>query len=782
MMNRKSDLLLKVLSLGVGLAVGIVLIAKVCFELSYDSFYRDVDRIYTIMAGVDQQGEKHEFPQVSGAVAPGFKTDVPGVEEATRTTFYFSNLNFVDEEHNIVTAESFALADTCFFKVFDRPILSGNPTEILAKPLGLMVSRTFAEKMGGVEQCIGKTIFNEDQPGLKMTIQGVFEDFPKNGSIDFDLIMSLESYAKSSTENWVGNDRYIGFVKLQSNVDPTTLAPAIHKMQQSHQPLAELEKNGTKLWYTLTPLIKAHTQQPEVRFMVILLSIVAALLITISLLNYILIVISSMVHRAKEVGVRKCYGATAADIYALLAREAVEHLLLALALAAAIIFASRGVIQNLLGVPFWTLLVPQSVMAIGVVLILVLFVSIVVPAKLYLRIPVSVAFRNYSENSRRWKIALLGIQVLINVFIIALIIVLSLQYRKMVNADQGYDYQNTYSVAIFNNGYEAQQRVLEVLSTFPEVKAVGAAYNPPFVPPSGDNVYLPGGERELFNVADGYEATESFFQMLDFDFVAGRAPCDSSEVAVSESFVERMAEFADWSDGAVGKTFLITGHPDGEIQFPPFTISGIYRDVRMGIYNDLQERPSVYFHGVLGDGKSYMPYLIFKTYQKMDDSLSMRISHALSAALDGRQLPIVSWQEEIRSAYEDSRKIRNTLLIGSFFAMLIAMLGLVGFVRDESNRRSKEMAIRKISGATAADVRRLLVWEVFKFSLVMAVVACVCSWFVASKLLEQFAEQITLSPIIFIGGATVVLLIVVGVVLLCSHRFARTNPSELLKN
>lgn len=782
MMNRKSDLLLKVLSLGVGLAVGIVLIAKVCFELSYDSFYRDVDRIYTIMAGVDQQGEKHEFPQVSGAVAPGFKTDVPGVEEATRTTFYFSNLNFVDEEHNIVTAESFALADTCFFKVFDRPILSGNPSEILAKPLGLMVSRTFAEKMGGVEQCIGKTIFNEDQPELKMTIQGVFEDFPKNGSIDFDLIMSLESYHKSSTDNWVGNDRYRGYVKLQPNVDPSTLAPAIHKMQEAHQPLAELEKNGTKLWYTLTPLIKAHTQVPEVRFIVILLSIVAALLIVISLLNYILIVISSMVRRTKEIGVRKCYGATAADIYALLAREAVVHLLLALALAAAIIFASRGVIQNLLGVPFWTLLVPQSVMAIGVILLLVLFVSIVVPAKLYLRIPVSVAFRNYSENSRRWKIALLGIQVFINVFLVSMIIVLSLQYHKMVHADQGYDYQNVYSVSLFNGNQEANGRVLETLSSFPEVTAVGAAYNPPFVQPSGDNVYLPGDERELFNVADGYEATESFFQMLNFDFVAGRAPRDSSEVAVSESFVTRMNEFADWSDGAVGKTFLITGHQQGDIKFPLFTISGVYREVRMGVDASMQNRPSVYFYGSVGDDKSYMPYLIFKTVEKMDDSLAMRISRALSRALDGRQLQIVSWPEEIRAAYEDSLKMRNTLLVGTLFALMIAVLGLVGFVRDESNRRSKEMAIRKISGATSADVRRLLVWDVFKFTLVMAVVACVCSWFVASKILEQFAEQITLSPIIFIGGATVVLFIVVGMVLLCSHRFARTNPSELLKN
>ena len=781
-MHRKSDLVLKVLSLGIGLAVGIVLVAKVCFELSYDNFYRDADRIYLIMSGVDQQGEKHEFPQVSGAVAPGFKTDVPGVEEATRTTFYFENPNFVDEEQNVITAERFALADTCFFKVFDRPILSGNPTEILAKPLGLMVSRSFAEKIGGVEQCIGKTIFNQDQPELKMTVQGVFEDFPKNGTIDYDLIMALESCAKSSTENWVGNDRYIGFVKLQPNVDPTTLDLAIHKMQEAHQPLAELEKNGTKLWYTLTPLLGSHIQSPDVRFLVILLSIVAALLITISLLNYILIVISSMVHRAKEIGVRKCYGAGTADIYALLGREAVVHLFLSLALATVIIFASREVIQNLLGVAFRTLLIPQSLVAIGLVLILVLFVSSVVPARLYLRIPVSVAFRNYSANTRRWKIAFLGIQVLINVFIVSMVIILSLQYRKMVQADHGYDYRNVYSVALFGGGQEAQQRVLETLASFPGVTAVGAAYNPPFVPPSGDNVCLPGDDRELFNVADGYEATESFFRMLGFDFVAGRPPRDSSEVAVSASFVKRMADFADWSDGAVGKTFLITGHEEGGMQNTPYTISGVYRDIRMGIYAALQNRPSVYFYGSPLDGKSYMPYLIFKTQQEMDDSLSMRISHALAATLDGRQLPIVSWEEEIRSAYEDGRKIRNTLLVGSLFAMLIAVLGLFGFVRDESNRRSKEIAIRKISGATSSDVRRLLLRDVLKFSLLMAVAGCVASYFVASKMLEQFAEQITLTPLHFIVAAAAVLLIVCAVVLLCSHRFSKTNPSQLLRN
>ena len=124
----------------------------------------------------------------------------------------------------------------------------------------------------------------------------------------------------------------------------------------------------------------------------------------------------------------------------------------------------------------------------------------------------------------------------------------------------------------------------------------------------------------------------------------------------------------------------------------------------------------------------------------------------------------------------------DVVLFGSFFAMLIAILGLVGFVRDETNRRSKEIAIRKINGATSADVHRLLVWDVLKFSLVMAAAGCVGSYFAATKMLQQFAERITLTPLLFIGAAAVVLLIAFAVVLLCCHRLAKTNPSQLLRN
>ena len=172
-----------------------------------------------------------------------------------------------------------------------------------------MVSRSFAEKLGGLQECIGKQIANADMDGLKLTIEGVFEDFPKNGSLDYDILLSMDTYGKRSTDNWLGNDRYKGYVKLAPGIDPNTLSDAIRKMQEAHQPLEQMEAQGISLRYFLSPFSTMHTSSPKVKTQVILLSIIAALLIIISLLNYILIVISSMVKRSKEVGVRKCYGA-----------------------------------------------------------------------------------------------------------------------------------------------------------------------------------------------------------------------------------------------------------------------------------------------------------------------------------------------------------------------------------------------------------------------------------------------------------------------------------------
>ena len=777
-MKTKNDILIKVLSLSIGLSVGIVLIAKVFFELSYDSFYKDIDRVYTIRNYYSQHGDENDYGQVSGAVPVGFMEEVPGVECGTRTTYVFNGDTYLDEDGNKLKA-TLVCADTCFFKVFDRPILAGEPVKALGKWGSVMVNRSFAEKMGGVQECIGKQIANADMDGLKMTIEGVFDDFPKNGSLDYDILLSMDTYGKRSTDNWLGNDRYKGYVKLAPGIDPNTLSDAIRKMQEAHQPLEQMEAQGISMRYFLSPFSTMHTSSPKVKTQVILLSIIAALLIIISLLNYILIVISSMVKRSKEVGVRKCYGAEGKHIYGMLTKEASTHILLSMGLAAVIIFAGRGIVENLLGVPFQTLLVPQSIVAIAAVLVLVLVISIVVPAELYQRIPVYAALKNYTENSRRWKLGLLGVQVLINVFLVVVMIIIGRQYQKVSHANTGYDYKNLYYFDMFDGDRQAQVRAVETLRRLPEVSGVAAAYNLPYAGSNGDNVYLPEDDRELFNIADQYECSEGFYDLMGIEFLEGRAPRDSSEIVVDEKFVKKIAEFTDWSDGAVGKQVFITGHDGkGIMDKGHFTISGVYKSYLIGNLQDVDERPGALFYGEIGSMAHWMPHILFKV---RPDALE-KVRGALNEALPDKEINIVSYAEEMRAAYADSKKMRNTMALGVVFSLLIALLGLIGFIKDESLRRSKEMAVRKINGATTQDILSIFAADIMKLSAVMAVIACAAAFFVAHKWLEQFAEKVSLNPLYFIGGAVLVLLIVLSVVVLNCLKIARANPVDSLKN
>ena len=777
-MKTKNDILIKVLSLSIGLSVGIVLIAKVFFELSYDSFYKDIDRVYTIRNYYSQHGDEHDYGQVSGAVPVGFMEEVPGIEVGTRTTYVFNGDTYLDEDGNKLKA-TLVCADTCFFKVFDRPILAGEPVKALGKWGGVMVSRSFAEKLGGLQECIGKQIANTDMDGLKMTIEGVFDDFPKNGSLDYDILLSMDTYGKRSTDNWLGNDRYKGYVKLAPGIDPNTLSDAIRKMQEAHQPLEQMEAQGISLRYFLSPFSTMHTSSPKVKTQVILLSIIAALLIIISLLNYILIVISSMVKRSKEVGVRKCYGAEGKHIYWMLTKESLLHMSLSLVIAAIIIFAGRGIVENLLGVPFQTLLVPQSIVAIAAVLVLVLVISIVVPAELYQRIPVYAALKNYTENSRRWKLGLLGVQVLINVFLVVVMSIIGRQYQKVSHANTGYDYKNLYYFDMFDGDRQAQVRAVETLNRLPEVSGVAASYNLPYAGSNGDNVYLPEDDRELFNIADQYECSEGFYDLMGIEFLEGRAPRDSSEIVVDEKFVKKIAEFTDWSDGAVGKQVFITGHGgNGMMGKGYFTISGVYKSYLIGNLQDVDERPGALFYGEIGSMAHWMPHILFKV---RPDALE-KVRGALNEALPDKEINIVSYAEEMRAAYADSKKMRNTMALGVVFSLLIALLGLIGFIKDESLRRSKEMAVRKINGATTRNILSIFAKDIMKLSAVMAVIACAAAFFVAHKWLEQFAEKVSLNPLYFIGGAALTLLIVLSVVVLNCLKIARANPVDSLKN
>lgn len=786
-MRRKSDLIIKVLSLGVGMAIAVILIAKVCFELSYDNVYKDIDRIYKIRTGAVMQGEDKDFGQVSGAIAPGFKAEVPGVLEATRFTGIFNSENFIIDDEGSKVAAEHLLADSCFFRIFNRQFLAGEPEKALRSWSGdVAISKTFAEKLGGVGAAVGKQVANEDNPNLKLTVCGVYEDFPKNGSIHADVILSIEAMSQRSLSNWVGNDRYVAFVKLAEGVDPASLKDAIHEMQKAHQPLEEMEKSGLTLWYFLSPLATEHSSRPEVRNLVFILSIIAALLLLVSIMNYVLVAISDVIRRAREVGVRKCYGAESWDINRILLRETACNLGLSLAVAAALVLAFRGAIESLLGVPVQDLITPLSVWIIIGIIILVFFISAIIPAQMFTRIPISSAFRGYKESKRRWKISLLSFQFAINAVLVSLVLIVSLQYRKVLNTDPGYEYKNLVYETFPSYDQTKMNAIAGALRSLPEVEAAELTYTQPFEKASGNNVYLPGDDRELFNIADEYGASEGFFDMMGFRLVEGSVPKGPNDVAVSKSFVTKMAAFADWSDGAVGKIVNISEHDQ-------VTICGVYEDYVIGDVTDMDDRPSVRFCWNRDfyteadkdvdkyDWSGLMHTIVIKLSEVTPASMR-KVEKTIKEVAPDSDAEVKSYSETLVNMYDSTKQMKRTYELGSLFALLIAIIGLVSYVRDENYRRSAEIAVRKVNGAQSSEIVSMLVTDILKVAVFAVIVGDTAAWLVAHYWLQQFAVKIALNPLFFIAADIIVLAIIVSVIVIGSLRIAHTNPVESLKN
>ena len=569
---------IKILSLGVGLAMGLVLISKVCFERSFDKFYPDSDRIYRLHENIIRDGEYKSYGQVSGGVATAMQVEIPEVEKATRLTYIGGDKElFKTQDGNRYSARYVVMGDTNVFDLLPRPILIGDPKETLSRPGYVMISNRIAKLLGGAEQAVNKEFEFESSPGQTYTIGGVFEDVPENSHLRFEIVASLEGMSKWSRENWLGNDRYLGYVKLYPGTDPESLTTAIREMQGRHCDLEEVKKAGIDLTYSLVPLMDMHSNSDEVKSMNSLLGFLAFVLIFTAAMNYVLIVISTLINRTKEVAVHKCYGASDKNLFGMIMSETCLHMLISLLLAAFLIVLFRTKTEELLGVTLGALFSTQTIVILIGVCIVIFFITGLIPTYMFLRIPVAAAFRNFKESRRYWKLCLLFIQFLATAYLVALLSVINKQYDYMVNVDPGYAYEKLAYCSTQGVEESVRNTAIEELRKIPEVDKVSACYDLPISGMSGNNVSLPGDDRELFNIADMYWVKDDFFSLMEIPVIEGEVfrsdGSASNKVMVSRSFVEKMEQVAGWTGSAIGKNIIITEHSqNGE----PFTICGVY--------------------------------------------------------------------------------------------------------------------------------------------------------------------------------------------------------------
>ena len=773
----------KILCLALGLAISSVIIAEIYFEQTYDTYFPEWDRTYQIFEVGSNQGKTMTFNQTSGAIAQGVKQYAPMVEVATSTHWFYNDAQCKLEDQNVVSA-NIIMADSCFFDVFPQKMLVGKARQILSQPLSCIIDSKTAATIGG--NVVGKHFTLPNYPGTTFTINGVFEAFPWGASLhNTQIILSMSSvpyvYSYDGRDNWIGNDSYISYIRLARGHRADELKPYVDKMRQDHFPLKELKKMGTDLTFDFTVLSDVYSNDPYIKMMSWILSIVAFVLLFTSVMNYLLIIVGNLVGRSREMAVRKCYGAKPKNIHAIIFSEALVHVGLAVVLAALLVFLCKGTIENFLSAPISTLVLNRGSWILVVICLLVLLIGGFVPGWLYNKIPVAIAFRGYNENRNRWKLALLGIQFVISGLLFSLLYIVNGQYQLMLGLDLGYDYDNVAIVSIDASDANQRQQCMAEIRRMPNVKDCCSTYSVPIngYNSGGNMVGIPGDDNNTINIMEMSGVDDNYFKMMNIPIVQGSFFTDRSDscrqVIIDERCAEKLIKTWHWKDGVVGKQITCTGHDENV-----FTVCGVCKNVRWGDVRTCGDMmngfPLLYFYSLK---RSF--YILVKFNELKEESLS-ELQTKVQSLYPNNKVIVKSYASELANQYASQLNFRNGILVAGIVTMIIALFGLVGYTSDEVNRRRKEIAIRKVNGAKVKDILRIFLKDIMKIALPCIIVGDIGAWLIARQWLMSFSEKITITPLLFICVTILLLVIIALSVIINCYKVANSNPVKYLKD
>lgn len=777
----------RIISLAAGLAFGMLLLAEVLYNYSYDSFYPDSGRIFVVHENFRQDNASEKltsYPRVSGAIAPGLKAEVPGIEAACRLNSIGKNV-FYTEELNSYEAEV-SLSDEFVFDVLPRPVISGDAREILTTPMACMVSDRIAKAIGG--EVIGKVITLKRFPGKKLTIEGVFKALPENTNYEYDILISMVStknFTWDGTDNWLGNDRYYSCVKLAPGITPESLAPAVRKMQEVHQDIARIEEQqgGVVLVYSFLPIRKIHAD--SVKDMIIILSTIALAVLFVSLMNYILLTLSALVNRARTSALFKTYGARPVNLHQMIFIETFVLFLISAVGAVLLTGAAKPIAEAQLGHGMLAVLNPYVIWPLLAFVILLVIVTSYLPGRFFSRIPVATVLRSYRQKSNRWKLALLAIQFAGASFILALMVLVTMQYGRMKNSDHGYRVKGIFYASTVGMDGSKLPAVLNELRAMPEVEEVGMGYDLPMHGASGNNIYSPDRKRELFNVADFYQADENFMSILNIRATLGNnfSPGDAAvnDVMISRKGAELLMVSNGWTDGVVGKQLDITEHGTT-------TVCGVFPDFVINSMAEPDTRPSVFFYlpeekfiQLKSDRPSSSFMILVRVQEGSEDGMVKKITDVMNMGMPRKDASVGSLEVDLDNMYITQRGFRNALMAGNIIILLITIIGLLGYTTNEASRHQKEVAIRKINGATLPDILKIFLYELGYVAVPSVIAGLLGAHFTVNRWMQNFAVKVPLHWGIFVLCGMAILLLVAFVAGINYYRTTSRNPVEALR-
>ena len=765
LLKNRGNSITRLISLALGLVVSLLICSYVGINLSYGRFFTDRERVYQIFENSPQFGITG--PQLE-PVAYTLAENIPSIEAATN---YFDRLMQVKLGDSYMDARWLEVSED-FFTVLDFGVVSGDAKHILSREgvanNEVFITERLAELLFGNEPPLGKIL--PTTQGQEYVVSGIFRTPPVTNPLDDFDVVSFRDY-NPMTANWQGDDSYPTFIKLREGATKSQAEAEIQRLIEGHPTLRKM----VELWkanYFLVPIEDVVYVDNNIRQTQMIYGILALLALLVATLNYVLLTLSSLVQRSRTIAMLRCNGASRCDIFRMLLSETLIMIVAAIVVAVFVIACLHQEIYQLLGYQLVDLFAWERIWIPALVCVVSFLVAGLIPASLYSRVSMSYAFRRGSDNRTWWKRILLFVQVACTTGVVCFLLTTSQQSKYILEADLGYEYNR---IVTMNFGATTSQRsaMVEELKRLPFVESVGHSVQYPIWGYFGNPVYDYEKKEILFSCRFEY-FDEAYIETMGMEIVAGRN--FNEQDALNKSIVnEEFVRQHGWElESAVGKSYWQNG---GWCE-----VVGVIRNFTQagGFVEPLSVFRTAYI-----DNDPNRPLTLQMSIRLTEltpeniKALDSVIAENYHSEWEYQLTPYVYRVKE-RFVYRDS--MRNNVLLVSLTTLLISLIGLIGYLGNEMARRRKEIAIRKVNGATTSQVLSLLSlnisWVVIP-AVVTGVAGAVWGGMKYLEMLETMCEP--LAWWIFAVGAAVVIAVVYVILIIRTWRTANANPIDMIK-
>ncbi|MEX2347537.1 MAG: ABC transporter permease [Balneolaceae bacterium] len=795
---------INIFGLALGLASCIIILLYVSHESSYDKHHEQADRIYRVTSHIDFSGNYLELAPTSAPMGPALLNDYPEVEAMVRLRPRGEYTVKRGDEY--ISEDGFVFADPSIFEVFTIPLFYGEPLTALEQPNTAAISEEMAQKYFGTTDAVGETITLTDTFDFEVT--AVYETMPETSHFRFNFLLSMPTIDEADNTMWLSNN-FRTYILLKEGVDPVKFEENFETIKKTYiEPqlqqymgitFEEFEAAGNRADYRLQPLTNIHLHSDltgEFRangsiMYVYIFSGLAFFILLLACINFMNLSTARSSQRAKEVGVRKTLGSARSQLAGQFLLESIVLSIIALGIALFLVELTLPYFSNLAGrtmqVDYFS--VPAlSGIILGIVIITGLLAGTYPAALLSSFLPVRALKGTFIEQKGHgfFRKGLVVFQFSISIVIIVGLLTINKQLQFIQNKNLGFDkdqivvVEDAYNIG--NSSYAVDDyKEAMMQNTIFETATISS-----FLPVDGfgrdDRTYWPKGatpsQDNTVNM-QRWRVDADYIETLNMEIIEGRNFSEESEtdrntVILNESAAQRFG-----FENPIGETITIyDSNPDGSINqevLLDYEIIGIVNNFHYQSLRDNITPLGLFYEPSYGN-------VAFKISGENAGEAIALLEGEWKSRAGGQPFSYTFLDQRFDQMYRAENRVQNLMSAFSVLAILIACLGLFGLSAYSAEKRSKEIGIRKILGASISSVLGLISKEFLALIALSFVISIPIAWIVMEQWLREFTYRTEIGMDVFVLAGSGTVIIALAAISWQSLKAALMNPVESLRN